>query len=87
MPEISQTLTQRRKFVFPDLYYQHGDDGPLSINIQNNRKISLRDKLILERIGNFRHNSIRSISFLEYTPVIFEDLSVFFVTLISGNCC
>lgn len=73
-------------FVFPDLYYQHGDDGPLSIKIQNNRKIPLRDKLILERIGNFWNNSIRSISFPEYIPVILR-IYPFFVVLIFGNCC
>lgn len=42
----THTYTKKNTFVFPDVYYQHGDDVPLSIQIQNNIKIPLRDKLI-----------------------------------------
>lgn len=77
----TNTHTQRKEstFVFPDLYYQHGDDVPLSIKIQNNRKMPLRDKLIWGKNWLFFQlwdNSIRYISFQEYIPVIFEDFWV-----------
>lgn len=58
------------------------------LQFKNNRKLPLRDELILDRIGNFVQlydNSIQCKSFSQHIPVIFQDSFSVVVVLIFGS--